>query len=217
MRPILPATFLSATLPATLAGLALTFASAIALAQGFQDETVVLVANPALRDMDYRQTVLIAAPVPGRGHVGVILNRPTKRSLVSLFPNHTPSKQVLEPVFYGGPLSRSALVALVKSNASPGEGSVPLTPGLFLAFRATTIDHVIETSPNEARYYVGFVGWRPGELNQEIERGVWTVRYADIEIAFRKNTEGMWEELQSRSRELRAGLPADLRLAIAAR
>ena len=38
------------------------------------------------RDLDYRQTVLIAAPAPNGGHVGVILNRPTRRSLGSLFP-----------------------------------------------------------------------------------------------------------------------------------
>ena len=37
------------------------------------DDAVILVAHPAFRDMDYRQTVLLAAPVPNGGHVGVIL------------------------------------------------------------------------------------------------------------------------------------------------
>jgi putative AlgH/UPF0301 family transcriptional regulator len=132
-----------------------------ALAQ-LHDDAVILVAHPAFRDMDYRQTVLIAAPVPNGGHVGVILNRPTKRSLGSLFPEHEPSKKVLDPVFYGGPFSRGALVALVKADKAPGQGSVPLMKDLYLAFRANTIDHVIETTPNEARYFVGYVGWRPG-------------------------------------------------------
>ena len=53
---------------------------------------------------------------------------------------------------------------------------------LYLAFRANTIDHVIETTPNEARYFVGYVGWRPGELRGEIDRGLWTVANADLEL-----------------------------------
>src|SRR5690606_25142075 len=43
------------------------------------DGAVLLVAHPAFRDLDYRHTVLLAAPAPNGGHVGVILNRPTRR------------------------------------------------------------------------------------------------------------------------------------------
>ena len=184
-----------------------------ALAQG-QDEAIILVAHPAFRDLEYRQTVLIAAPAPNGGHVGVILNRPTRRSLGSLFPEHEPSKKVADPVYYGGPFSRGALVALVKAGSAPGAGSVLLMKNLYLAFRANTIDHVIETTPNEARYFVGYVGWRPGELKSEIERGLWTVQGADLETIFRKDTEGMWDELQQQSRRIRAGAPLGEGLAL---
>src|SRR4051812_24828031 len=88
----------------------LAAAAAFAPAQAQDEGAMILVAHPAFRDLEYRQTVLIAAPVPSGGHVGVILNRPTKRSLGSLFPEHEPSKKVVEPVFYGGPFSRGALV-----------------------------------------------------------------------------------------------------------
>ena len=179
-----------------------------------QDEAVILVAHPAFRDLEYRQTVLIAAPAPNGGHVGVILNRPTRRSLGSLFPEHEPSKRVADPVYYGGPFSRGALVALVKADNAPGTGSVLLMKNLYLAFRANTIDHVIETTPNEARYFVGYVGWRPGELKSEIERGLWSVQGADLETIFRKDTEGLWEELQQQSRRIRAGSASDEALAL---
>lgn len=169
-----------------------------------QEDAMILVAHPAFRDMEYRQTVLIAAPGPSGGHVGVILNRPTRRSLGSLFPEHQPSKQVVEPVYYGGPFSRQALVALVKAESSPGAGAVLLMKNLYLAFRANVIDQVIETTPNEARYFVGYVGWRPGELNSEIERGLWSVQNAELETIFRKETDGLWEELQQASRRIRA-------------
>jgi putative transcriptional regulator len=191
-----------------LAGLLLLSAAAWpALAQVQEDSAVFLVAHPMFRDLDYRQTVLIAAPAPNGGHVGVILNRPTRRTLGSLFPEHEPSKKVVDPVYYGGPFSRGALVALVKTDATPGSGSVPIMKQLYMAFRANTIDHVIEASPNEARYYVGYVGWRPGELRGEIDKGLWSVIDADVDVVFRKDTEGLWEELLQQSRRIRAGLP----------
>ena len=179
-----------------------------ALAQG-QDDAMILVAHPQFRDLEYRQTVLIAAPAPNGGHVGVILNRPTRRSLGSLFPEHEPSKKVADPVYYGGPFSRGALVALVKADHAPGAGTVLLMKNLYLAFRANTIDHVIETTPNEARYFVGYVGWRPGELKSEIDRGLWSIQRADLDTIFRKDTEGLWEELLQQSKRIRARLPGE--------
>jgi putative transcriptional regulator len=186
-----------------LAATLLLLLSTAAAAQP-QDEAILLIAHPAFRDLDYRQTVLIAAPAPNGGHVGVILNRPTRRSLGSLFPEHEPSKQVVEPVYYGGPFSRGALVALVKADSTPGAGTVLLMKNLYLAFRANTIDHVIETTPNEARYFVGYVGWRPGELKSEIDRGLWSVLNADVDTIFRKDTENLWEELLQSTKRIRA-------------
>ena len=185
-------------------------APGIARAQQLQEDAMLLVAHPAFRDLEYRQTVLLAAPAPNGGHVGVILNRPTKRSLGSLFPEHEPSKKVVEPVFYGGPFSRGALVALVRADHTPGGGSVELMHNLYLAFRANTIDHVIETTPNDARYFVGYVGWRPGELKSEIDRGLWSVMNAEVDTVFRKDTDTLWEELLQQSRRIRAesALPA---------
>lgn len=165
---------------------------------------MLLVAHPAFRDLDYRQTVLLAAPGPNGGHVGVILNRPTRRPLSSLFPEHEPSKKVIDPVYYGGPFSRGALVALVKTDAAPGAGSVQLMKNLYMAFRINTIDQVIESKPNDARYYVGYVGWRPGELKAEIERGIWSVLSADMDVVFRKDMEGLWEEMLQQTRRIRA-------------
>jgi putative transcriptional regulator len=197
----------------SLLALVLLMACAAASAQS-QEEAILLVAHPAFRDLEYRQTVLIAAPAPNGGHVGVILNRPTRRSLGSLFPEHEPSKKVLEPVFYGGPFSRGALVALVRADDAPGSGSVLLMKNLYLAFRANTIDHVIETTPNEARYFVGYVGWRPGELKSEIERGLWSVLGAEVDTVFRKDTENLWEELLQSSRRIRAEVGTSFRVSL---
>ncbi len=152
--------------------------------------------------------MLIAAPIPSGGHIGVIINRPTNRSLFSFFPEHEPSKKVAEPVRYGGPFSPGALVAVVKADANPGAGTLPLMKNLYIAFRAATIDKVIEQTPNDARYFVGYVGWRPGELKGEVDRGLWAVVRADPDAVFQKDTSELWEDLIAQTRRITAQLLA---------
>jgi len=36
---------------------------------------------------------VLAKPIEGGGHVGFIVNKPTKMSLAELFPEHEPSKK----------------------------------------------------------------------------------------------------------------------------
>src|SRR5436309_13377969 len=121
-------------------------AAALALPAAAQDEAMILVAHPAFRDVEYRQTVLIAAPAPNGGHVGVILNRPTRRSLGSLFPEHEPSKKVVDPVYYGGPVSPGALVGVVHVDAGPGAGFGLLIKVPFFSFAPDTLVFVIATT-----------------------------------------------------------------------
>ena len=165
---------------------------------------VILVAEPRLIDPDYRGTVLLAVPVDGHRHVGVIINRPTGRSLASLFPEHGPSKLVRDPVYFGGPMLRQALFAVVRADHTPGAGSIRMTKELFLAVQGAVVDHIIEETPNEARYYVGYVVWRPYELRQEIDHGLWFVMDPDPALVFRKDPERLWEDLLRRARSVTA-------------
>ena len=174
-----------------------------------EEDAVLLVAKPQFRDADWRQTVLIAAPAANGGHIGVILNRPTSRSLSSLFPEHEPSKKVVDPVYFGGPFSRRALFAVVRTDANPGGGAIALMKNLFFAMNVQTVDKIIESTPNDARYFVGYVGWRPGELRQEIDRGLWFVMNPDVNTVFRKDTDQLWDELLRMARQINADAPVD--------
>lgn len=171
-----------------------------------EPDAVLLVASPRLRDSDYRQTVVLAVPIDNDRHLGVIINRPTRRSLASLFPEHQPSKKVAEPVFFGGPMSRAAVVAVVRAAKDPGRGAIELTKDMYLAMTVNVVDRIIEETPNDARYYVGYIVWRPGELRSEIDRRVWSVANASPDIVFRKDTSGLWEELSRLSRAITASI-----------
>ena len=179
-----------------------------ARAQSAESGAVLLVASPNLVDAAYYHSVVVALPVEGDRHIGLIVNRPTRRTLASLFPEHAPSKAVVEPVFFGGPMSRSAVFALARGVAANGNGSVKVLPDVSLSINVNVVDKLIEEWPNDSRYYVGNVMWRPGELAQEIRRGVWNVLNADPDVVFTKDPEHLWDELSRMARGVMAMAPA---------
>jgi putative transcriptional regulator len=166
---------------------------------GEPGETVVLVAKRNLQDKIYGSTILVAKPVGNDRHVGFILNKPSSMTLGKLFPEHAPSRKVLDPVYLGGPFGREVIFALVQSRQSPGGRSVQITPELYLAFDSPIVDRIIEKEPEQARFFAGLVVWQQGELRAEIKRGIWYVLDAETELLLKKQTDGLWEELVRRS------------------
>jgi putative transcriptional regulator len=78
---------------------------------------------------------------------------------------------------------------------------VPLFDDSFVTASAQTVDRIIEQTPNDARYFAGFVGWHPGELQKEIESGFWFVADPDAAVVFSKDTPALWEALVMRFRQ----------------
>lgn len=178
-----------------------TFATVCLLALGAaaaraQDlgKPLLLVASPALQGL-YAQTTLIAVPI-GERHLGFIVNRATDFRLATLFPGHEPSAKVADPVYFGGPEMADSVFAVVRRN--PGGKSLRLFGELFVVANADGVDRIIEQTPNDARYFVGFVGWQAGELASEIDAGCWYVADPDPAVFFRQDTGAMWEELVKR-------------------
>jgi len=159
---------------------------------------IILVAKPELRDQTYGSTILVVMPLGGDEHVGFIVNRPSTTSLGTVFPEHGPSQKVIDPVYLGGPAGSQMIFAMVQRPDSPGGKSLAVMPGLFVAFDAETVDRIIESEADRARYVAGLVAWRPGELSAEIEAGAWYVLAPDPALVMRK-PEGLWEALVRRS------------------
>lgn len=161
-------------------------------------QTMMLVATPALSDPLYGATVLVARPIGGGQFLGFILNKPSKVTVAQAFPKHEPSQKVQAPIFVGGPERANSVFALVNTEQNPGQGSMKLTQDLFLVLAGTTVDKVIENAPDQARFLVGAVLWRPGELESEIKRGAWYVEKPDTDIMMRKETKNLWQDLVQR-------------------
>ncbi|HEX9434912.1 MAG TPA: YqgE/AlgH family protein [Burkholderiales bacterium] len=189
--------FLSVVAAAALSTLVLALCAPLAWSEDLTD-TVLLVAKRNLKDRIYGNTILIAKPLGDERHVGFIVNKPTTMTLGKLFPKHLPSQKVVDPVYLGGPTGAEVIFAMVKGQ-SPGGRSVQLTQGLYLAFDSTIVDRIIESQPQQARFFAGMVLWQPRELAEEVRRGLWFVLDAQPEILLRKSTDGLWEELVGRS------------------
>jgi putative transcriptional regulator len=176
-----------------LVAILLVLGTGVAQAQDL-DKPLLLVASPELQG-PYNHTALLVVPMGGQ-HIGFILNRATEVKLATLFPEHAPSAKVADPVFFGGPERVNAIFAVVPRN--PGGTSVRLFGELFVTVQAETVDRIIEQTPNEARYFAGFVGWQPGELAAELEAGFWYTADPDAALVFSHDTGTMWETLVQR-------------------
>jgi len=161
-------------------------------------QTVLLVAKRNLRDRLYGSSILIAKPIGDERHVGFIMNKPTNLTLGKLFPKHAPSQKVIDPVYLGGPMGPEVIFAMVKDAKSPGGRSLQLTSGIYLAYDSAVVDRIIETQPQQARFFAGMVLWAPNELDEEVRRGLWYVLDPQPDLFLRKSTDSLWEELVGR-------------------
>lgn len=189
------------TLPVLAFAAALLIAAGAARAQAplekpvlSLEKPVLLVAVPAMQGL-YRETTVLAVPVADT-HIGFILNRASAYRLGGLFPGHEPSAKVIDPVYFGGPEMSEAIFAVVRGE--PGAKALHLFGDLFVVSSAPAVDRIIEQTPNDARYFAGFVGWRPGELAKEMEAGYWYTAEPDASLLFRPDTSGLWKELLER-------------------
>jgi putative transcriptional regulator len=161
-------------------------------------DTMILVAKRQLRDQLYGSTILIVKHLGEDRHVGFIINKPTQMTLGKLFPNHGPSQKITDPVYLGGPFNSQVIFALVQGPASPGGRSVRLGEDLYLAVDSQIVDRIIESQPQNARFFAGMVLWKPGELAEEVKRGLWYMHDARSEVVLKK-ADGLWEEMVGRS------------------
>ena len=160
-------------------------------------QAVILVASERLAGSPFEQTVILAAPLPQGGHVGFVVNRPTGVKQETLFPEQASTHNVVDPVYAGGPMMPGAVFAVTrKAPESDAAGNVlSLMPGLVVVVDSETVDHIIETTPNEARYFVGLMVWAPDELDEQIDQGAWDVRPADVDTVLPASAPGLWKSL----------------------
>lgn len=189
---------IAATLRGLAAGVFMLIATAVPAQTADKTDAVMLVATRQLSDPLYGATVLVVRPIGGGRHIGFIINKPTPVTVAQAFPRHVPSQKVKDKIFLGGPERSNSLFALVQTERSPDKDAMQLADDLFVVFNGAAVDQVIENDPEHARFVMGAVLWKRGELDSEIKRGAWFVEPPDTGVLMRKETGRLWEELVNR-------------------
>ncbi len=164
--------------------------------------TFFLVAKPGMPDPNFRESVVLVTQDERAQATGVIINRPTDRSLAELLPSER-FKSFTEPIFFGGPVAQQGLFAVFRTERLAGE-AVTMLPGLYLALLPGTIDALLNSPPRRIRFFAGYSGWAPGQLRGELERGDWLVIDPDADAVFQKDTSKLWQDMVRRASAIRA-------------
>lgn len=166
-------------------------------------KAVFLVARPGMPDPNFRETVVLIVQAEGGGEAtGVIINRPTNRSLAELLPIER-FEAFTDPIFFGGPVAQQGLFALFQSDKYSG-AAIPIMAGVWLAILPDSVDALLGKPPARIRFFSGYSGWAPGQLQGELDRGDWLVVDADAKAPFLKDTSRLWPDMVRKARAVRA-------------
>ncbi len=181
--------------------LALLVLATAAYAQS-SSKTIFLIAKPGLPDPNFREAVVLVTQEEGAEATGVIINRPTNRSLAEMLPSER-FKPFKEPIFFGGPVAPQGLFAVFQVDRFSG-AAVMMLPGLYLAVAPDSIDALLNNPPPKIRFFAGYSGWAPGQLRGELDRGDWLVVDAEADTVFLKDTSRLWQDMVRRASAVRA-------------
>lgn len=166
-------------------------------------KAVFLIARPGMPDPNFRETVVLVVQAAGGEATGVIINRPTDRSLAELLPSER-FESFTDPIFFGGPVAQQGLFALFRADRYSG-AAIPMLTGVWFAVLPDSVDALVGKPPARIRFFSGYSGWAPGQLQAELDRGDWLVVDADAKTLFLKDTSRLWQDMVSRARAVHAG------------
>jgi putative transcriptional regulator len=186
------------TLRRLLLACLLLLASAAHGPQASGAEPVLLVASTDLQDPNFAHSVVLVLFPAGGGPTGVILNRPTRLSWSEAFPDEPALRARADPIFFGGPVRLNALWFLFRQG-SPEGNVLPVLDDLYLSADGELLDRLLEKRAPVDRFFVGYAGWAPAQLDVEIAQGAWHVLPAELDVILKMDPETMWRELLLRA------------------
>ena len=162
-----------------------------------------LVATEVVQGEVFAQTVILLLHYDETGAMGIVVNRPTDVSLEEVVEDVEAFAAYEGLLFWGGPVQMSGLRALMRTDTPP-EGATKI----FAAVHHVHIDEDllnVPADPTTLRFFIGYAGWGPGQLDGEMSRGSWHVESASVEDVFAEDPRALWERLAPK-REYRAAI-----------
>jgi putative transcriptional regulator len=173
-------------------------------ARGYLDGQM-LIAMPAMNDERFTRAVIYVCAHSTEGAMGIVVNQPAQNIkfpdlLVQL--EVIPASERIElptvaeevKVLKGGPVETGRGFVLHSADFFIENSTLPIDEGVCLTATLDILKAIAHgTGPHNAILALGYAGWAPGQLEQEIQQNGWLHCAADSELIFGTDTGGKYE------------------------
>jgi putative transcriptional regulator len=153
----------------------------------------LLISEPFLPDPNFERTVVLLCEHNEEGSFGFVLNKP---SILKASEVMDELKNFEHEVFVGGPVQQDTLHFIHRSDKI--ENGEPILENIFWG---GTFDQVLlladtkQLQPGEIKFFLGYSGWGPGQLDEELEQDSWIVcDFVTEELLFETEAGLMWRK-----------------------
>ena len=156
-----------------------------------------IIAMPGLMDENFNQAVTFICEHDDNGTFGIIINRESEISLDDVMqqmkiPYH-PDKSKVEPVFTGGPVQANRGFVLHRPIGN-WESSLIVNDSVALTTSRDILEAIADNKgPEDNIITLGYAGWGPGQLEQEMADNTWLSCPAEEQIIFNTPVEKRWQ------------------------
>lgn len=157
----------------------------------------ILIAMPGIGDHRFERAVLLLCLHDAEQAMAIVLNRPieglTLTSLLGrlgLDADKTPEGSVM----FGGPVERERGYVLHTDDYSSPGSTLPVADGVALTDTREVLEALGDETarPRRCILALGYAGWGPGQLERELQEGVWLTCDPDEELLFGPDNDGKW-------------------------
>jgi putative transcriptional regulator len=164
----------------------------------------MLIAMPSMRDERFTRSVIYICAHSSDGAMGIIVNQPvTNINFSDLLVQlevikdadliELPSRAGTVKVLKGGPVDTQRGFVLHSSDFFIEDSTLPIDDGICLTATLDILKAIARgTGPRSAILALGYAGWAPGQLENEIQENGWLHCPADSELIFGSDTEAKY-------------------------
>jgi len=152
----------------------------------------ILISEPLLDDYYFKRSIIVLTEHNEDGSVGFVINNPVDVKLNELIPDFPDFDANIS---IGGPVGTDTL-QFIHSLGKKVKDSILIKPGLYWGGSFDSISELIkknEISKNEILFFLGYSGWSPNQLNDEIKRDSWVVSELSS-TSILSNNKNIWDE-----------------------
>ena len=151
---------------------------------------ILLISEPSLRDFYFRQSVILLAEHNEEGSFGVIINKPIETRVKDVIMNF-PDIDI--PLYLGGPVKTDNIFFI--HTKEDVDKSLKILDGLYWGGDIDVICDLLEKnliSEKEIRFFLGYSGWTPRQLDQEISENSWVLTHTTADEVINRKPENLW-------------------------